>query len=91
MRRLATLCVSAFLASGLTAAEKAKPAPAATAPKNGVKTPGVQIPFASLKADLEYVKLALRYVNDGQNCWLDKQPSGFSVIDRKTGEVVTTS
>jgi DNA-binding beta-propeller fold protein YncE len=29
-------------------------APAAIAPKGGIKSPGVQVPFASLKADLEY-------------------------------------
>lgn len=44
------LAVAATCASG---AEKTKPAPAPVAPKQGVKTPGVQIPFESLKPELE--------------------------------------
>lgn len=39
-----------------------------------------------LKQELEYAKNALRFVNDGQGRWVDKAPSGFSILNFKTGK-----
>ena len=39
----------------VSAAEKTRVSPAPVAPKQGVKTPGVQISFESLKPELEFV------------------------------------
>ncbi|HLH42755.1 MAG TPA: hypothetical protein VKV74_07210 [Bryobacteraceae bacterium] len=57
MRLLIAVCVCVFASGGMRAgspaAKSVKGAPAPPAPKAGIKTPGVQIPFQSLKAEAQ--------------------------------------
>jgi streptogramin lyase len=58
-------------------------------PKPGVKTPGVQIPFASLKPDYEFpVPGAPDWIAVGESIWISNQPkNSVTRIDPKTNKI----
>src|SRR4051812_14883919 len=59
MRLVTGVCVALACAAALSAANpKEKKRAVSTAPANGVRTPGVQIPFADLKSEMEFEGVA---------------------------------
>ncbi len=58
-------------------------------PKPGVKTPGVQIPFASLKPDYEFpVPGAPDWIAVGESIWISNKPKdNVTRIDPKTNKI----
>jgi virginiamycin B lyase len=58
-------------------------------PKPGVKTPGVQIPFATLKPDYEFpVPGAPDWIAVGESIWISNQPKdNVTRIDPKTNKI----
>jgi len=69
-----------------------QPAPTQPPPKPGVKTPGVQIPFASLKPDFEFpVPGAPDWIAVGESVWISNAPKdNVTRIDPKTNKIVDT-
>jgi virginiamycin B lyase len=61
-------------------------------PKPGVKTPGVQIPFASLKPDYEFpIPGAPDWIALGESVWISNAPKNtIARIDPKTNKVADT-
>jgi virginiamycin B lyase len=61
-------------------------------PKPGVKTPGVQIPFASLKPDYEFpVPGAPDWIAVGESVWISNSPkNNVTRIDPKTNKITDT-
>jgi virginiamycin B lyase len=61
-------------------------------PKPGVKTPGVQIPFASLKPDYEFpVPGAPDWIAVGESIWISNSPkNSVTRIDPKTNKIADT-
>jgi virginiamycin B lyase len=61
-------------------------------PKPGVKTPGVQIPFASLKPDYEFpVPGAPDWIALGESVWISNSPKNtVTRIDPKTNKIADT-
>jgi virginiamycin B lyase len=75
-----------------TAVQPATQPPAQPPPKPGVKTPGVQIPFASLKPDFEFpVPGAPDWIAVGESVWISNAPKdNVTRIDPKTNKIVET-
>ena len=98
MRSLICLASSLVVCVTLTAggpanSTKAKTAaatPAApAAPKNGVKTPGVQIPFASLKSEAEFPVEGAAWVTTGAAILVPSKPQDILVrIDPKGNKTI---
>lgn len=61
-------------------------------PKPGVKTPGVQIPFANLKPDYEFpVPGAPDWIAIGESIWISNSPkNSVTRIDPKTNKIADT-
>jgi virginiamycin B lyase len=85
--RARTICVPialALAAPSLFAADKTKAAPAV--PAQGIRTPGVQIPFESLKAELEFaVPESPGWLAFAENMMFPK-PDGLARIDPRAKE-----
>ncbi len=66
--------------------------PAQPPPKPGVKIPGVQIPFASLKPDFEFpVPGAPDWIAVGESVWISNAPKdNVTRIDPKTNKITDT-
>jgi len=82
------LAASAFAQQPATPPTQRPPRP----PKPGVKTPGVQIPFASLKPDYEFpVPGAPDWIAVGESIWISNAPKNtVTRIDPKTNKIADT-
>ena len=83
MRILIGLCV----ALAVSAAQSGKGKHADSAPKQGIKTPGVQIPFASLKAEAE-LPLAPQWIVFSDTILIPNKAGGLERLDAKTNKLV---
>jgi virginiamycin B lyase len=89
MRILIGLCVALTLAASAAQSSKVKkdgkrPDPG---PKQGIKTPGVQIPFVSLKADVE-LPFAPQWIVFSDSVLIPNKGGGLERLDAKTNKVV---
>jgi hypothetical protein len=85
MRILIGLCFA--LAATLSAAQSGKGKHADPSPKQGIKTPGVQIPFASLKAEVE-LPLEPRWIVFSDTILIPNKNGGLERLDAKTNKLV---
>jgi virginiamycin B lyase len=84
MRILIGLC----FALALSAAQSGKNAKRSDpAPKQGIKTPGVQIPFANLKAEVE-LPLAPQWIVFSDTILIPNKSGGLERLDAKTNKLV---
>lgn len=82
MRTLIGLCVALTVtASGAQSKSKRDPLP-----KQGIKTPGVQIPFASLKAEME-LPLAPQWIVFSESLLIPNKTGGLERLDAKTNKL----
>jgi hypothetical protein len=84
MRILTGLCFA--LALTLSAAQNSKPKRDA-GPTRGIKAPGVQIPFASLKAEAE-LPLAPQWIVFSDTILIPNKSGGLERLDAKTNKLV---
>jgi virginiamycin B lyase len=84
MRILIGLCLA--VAATLSAAQKIKQHQEA-APQQGIKTPGVQIPFASVKAETE-LPLAPQWIIFSDTILIPNKSGGLERLDAKTNKLV---
>jgi virginiamycin B lyase len=75
------------LAVNASAAQSGKSKHAETGPKQGIKTPGVQIPFSSLKADVE-LPLAPQWMVFSDSVLIPNKAGGLERLDAKTNKLV---
>jgi virginiamycin B lyase len=85
MRILIGLCFA--LAQTLSAAQGGKGKKIAAHPEQGIKTPGVQIPFASLKAEAE-LPLAPQWIVFSDTILIPNKSGGLERLDAKTNKLV---
>jgi len=81
MRILWGIWLAAMLASGQSGKAKKD-----AGPRQGIKTPGVQIPFASLKAEAE-LTLAPRFVVFAESTLIPNKSGGLERLDAKTNKL----
>src|ERR1700731_1315850 len=79
----------AWLALAVTAsaAQSGKSKHAEIGPKQGIKTPGVQIPFSSLKADVE-LPFAPQWMVFSDSVLIPNKVGGLERLDTKTNKLV---
>jgi streptogramin lyase len=79
----------AWLAFAVTApaAQSGKSKPAETGAKQGIKTPGVQIPISILKADVE-LPLAPQWIAFSDSVLIPNRTGGLERLDAKTNKLV---
>lgn len=75
------------LAVSVFAAQSGKSKHAETGPKQGIKTPGVQIPFSSLKADVE-LPFAPQWMVFSDSVLIPNKAGGLERLDAKTNKLV---
>jgi len=75
------------VAMTLSAAQSGKGKKIATHPEQGIKTPGVQIPFASLKAEAE-LPLAPQWMVFSDTILIPNKSGGLERLDAKTNKLV---
>lgn len=78
------VALAATLSAAQSGKNKHQPEPG---PKQGIKTPGVQIPFASLKADAE-LPLAPRWIVFSDTVLIPNKAGGLERLDAKTNKLV---
>ena len=89
MRIVIGLCWTMALAVAVSSASDSKPAKSkrGTTERAGVHTPGVQIPFASLKPDAEF-SVAPDWMALAGEVWIpDSSKDGVNPIDAKSGQL----
>jgi hypothetical protein len=86
MRILTGLCFALPLALCAAQGGKGKKSPE-TGPKQGIKAPGVQIPFASLKAEVE-LPLAPRWIVFSDTVLIPNKSGSLERLDAKTNKLV---
>jgi hypothetical protein len=82
MRILCGIWLAALLASGQSGKTKKD-----AGPRPGIKTPGVQIPFASLKAEAE-LPLAPRFIAFSDSVLIPNKSGGLERLDARTNKLV---
>src|SRR5580692_5282638 len=89
MRILIGLCVAITLAASAAQSSKVKKDAKLpdSGPKQGIKTPGVQIPFASLKADVE-LPFAPQWIVFSDSVLIPNKAGGLERLDAKTNKLV---
>ena len=78
------VALAATLSAAQSGKNKHQPEPG---PKQGIKTPGMQIPFASLKADAE-LPLAPRWIVFSDTVLIPNKAGGLERLDAKTNKLV---
>ncbi len=78
------VALAATLSAAQSGKNKQRPDPA---PKQGIKTPGVQIPFASLKAEVE-LPLAPRWIVFSDTILIPNKTGGLERLDAKINKLV---
>jgi virginiamycin B lyase len=86
MRILIGLCF-ALAVTASPAQSKSRKDVKDPAPRQGIKTPGVQIPFASLKADAE-LQLAPRWIVFSDSVLIPNKTGGLERLDARTNKLV---
>src|SRR5258708_5959934 len=83
------ILLGAWLALAVTvfAAQSGKSKHAEPGPKQGIKTPGVQIPFSSLKADVE-LPFAPQWMVFSDSVLIPNKAGGLERLDAKTNKLV---